>query len=131
MSDVLEQVLRLVAEGRLTAEEAAPILAALDAATGTRSAPAEPGAPDVAGGRGGRGDRGNPPRYARIQVSEADRPVVDLRIPISLGRFALAQVPGISAEHLADVEAAIAAGTHGPILQVRDADGDSVRIELE
>ncbi len=30
MTDALEQVLRLVAEGRLTAEEAGPILAALE-----------------------------------------------------------------------------------------------------
>jgi hypothetical protein len=120
MSDALEQVLKLVAEGRLTAEEAAPILAALEAASGPAiSGPAGPAAPAGA------------PRFARIEVAEDDRRVIDLRIPISLGRFALGRVPGISAEQVASVEAAIAAGSHGPILDVRDSDGGSVRIVLE
>lgn len=128
MSDALDQVLRLVAEGRLSAEEAAPILAALDSANeaidtanaeladaSSRMTTSAPGAP----------------RFARIEVAEGGRRVVDLRIPISLGRFALGRVPGISAEQVANVEAAIASGSHGPILDVRDEDGDSVRIVLE
>jgi hypothetical protein len=128
MSDALDQVLRLVADGRLSAEEAAPILAALDSANeaidtakaeladaSSRMTSQQPGAP----------------RFARIEVAEGGRRVVDLRIPISLGRFALNRVPGISAEQVANVEAAIASGSHGPILDVRDEDGDSVRIVLE
>jgi hypothetical protein len=118
MSDGLDQVLKLVAEGRLTAEEAAPILAALDAAQGG-SVTAQKSTPP-----GGA-------RFARIEVTEGGRRVVDLRIPISLGRFALGRVPGISADQVSAVEAAIASGSHGPILDVRDEDGGSVRIGLE
>src|SRR5262245_27713736 len=123
MSDALEQVLRLVAAGRLTAEEAAPILAALDEASAatTAGATAEAAASAIAG----------TPRYARLEVGEHGRKVVDLRVPISLGRIALGRVPGISPEHIANVEAAIAAGSSGPILDVRDDDGGSVRIVLE
>jgi hypothetical protein len=123
MSDGLDQVLRLVAEGRLTADEAAPILAALDANAEAARAEEEP-VPAATSTPGS-------PRFARIEVAEGGRRVVDLRIPISLGRFALRRVPGISAEHLSNVEAAIAAGSQGPILDVRDDDGGSVRIVLE
>ena len=121
MSDALEQVLKLVAEGRLTADEAAPILAALDARGGGPSAPTAPTPPSPPGA----------PRFARIEIADGGRRVVDLRIPISLGRLALGRVPGISPDQVANVEAAIAAGSHGPILDVRDEDGDGVRIVLE
>ena len=127
MSDALEQVLKLVAEGRLTAEEAAPILAALDARPTS-------GATRVSGeGAGGSSSAGSPgtPRYARVEIGERGRKVVDLRVPISLGRLALGRVPGISSEHVANLEAAIAAGSFGPILDIRDEDGGSVRIVLE
>ena len=68
---------------------------------------------------------------ARVEVREAGRRVVDLRIPISLGRFALARVPGLSADQVAEVEAAVTSGAHGPILDIEDTDGDGVRIVLE
>ena len=71
------------------------------------------------------------PRFARIEVRERGKRVVDLRIPISLGRFALGRVPGLSASHVADVEEAVASGDRGPILDIEDADGDGVRIVLE
>ncbi len=141
MTDPLERVLQLVSEGKLTADEAAPILDALD----RKAKPA-----DVAGPGPGPGFRPGPtfepgpmsepgpgngetrsPRYARIEVSENGRRVVNLRIPISLGRFALARVPGLSKEQIAEVEEAVSSGAHGSILDVQDADGDGVRIILE
>ena len=122
MTDALEQVLALVAAGRLSAEEAAPLLDALGAAASTASAPG----PGVEPGPGS-----GAPRFARIEVRDGGKRVVDLRVPISLGRFALARVPGLGPEHLADVEAAVASGTHGPILDVESPDGDGVRIILE
>lgn len=159
MTDALERVLQLVAEGRLSADEAAPILEALDRApkSGSKSgfatgAPGAPGAPGAHGAPFQRGssfgpgpgfapgpssepgngnDGSRPARYARIEVRENGRRVVDLRIPISLGRFALARVPGLSREQIAEVENAVTSGAHGPILDVQDPDGDGVRIVLE
>jgi hypothetical protein len=132
MTDPLDRVLKLVAEGRLTAEEAAPILDALD---GKGKAPGRAGiAADegpAAAGPATATTGGTTPRWARIEVREHGRRVVDLRIPISLGRFALSRVPGLSKEQIADVEEAVTTGTHGPILDVEDADGDGVRIVLE
>jgi hypothetical protein len=128
MTDPLERVLDLVAKGRLTAEEAGPILDALEAKA---TAGSEPGA--AAQGRdaptGGQG-AGNA-RFARVEVRESGRRIVDLRVPISLGRFALSRVPGLSSQQIADVEEAVTSGAHGPILDVQDADGDGVRIVLE
>lgn len=151
MDDAMERVLRLVSEGRLTAEEAGPILDALAAPKGqktvrgpvSRSEPgpgpgfgagfsqgfAEAAGGESAGGREGKQAGG--PRFARLEVREGGRRVVDLRIPISLGRLALGRVPGLSAQHVADVEEAVASGDRGPILDVEDADGDGVRIVLE
>ena len=141
MTDPLDRVLKLVAEGRLTADEAAPILEALDRNPQPKAPVAAPGAafrpgpamepgPDSGAGPG-NGEGRSAPRYARIEVSENGRRVVNLRIPISLGRFALARVPGLSKEQIAEVEDAVTSGAHGPILDVQDPDGDGVRIVLE
>lgn len=136
MTDPLERVLNLVAEGRLTAEEAGPILEALDRGS---KAGFQPGPqPDAAAsanagtGSGGSGaDATRAPRWARIEVRENGRRVVDLRVPISLGRFALARIPGLSKEQIAEVEEAVVSGARGPILDVEDPDGDGVRIVVE
>ena len=146
MTDALERVLQLVAEGRLSADEAAPILEALDRTskqgfaadaprTPFRGGPAFQPGPAFAPGPSMESGPGNgeprPARYARIEVRESGRRVVDLRIPISLGRFALSRVPGLSREQIAEVEEAVTSGAHGPILDVQDPDGDGVRIVLE
>ena len=130
MTDPLDRVLQLVAEGKLTAEDAAPILEALDrksdagafgSSAPERSATAESDAANT----------GKTPRWARVEVRDHGKRVVDLRIPISLGRFALNRVPGLSSQQIAEVEEAVMAGAHGPILEVEDTDGDGVRIVLE
>lgn len=117
MSDALEQVLRLVAEGRLTAEEAEPILAALSE---------EPHPM----GRGARSDPGTG-RFARIEVTERGHRAVDLRVPLSLGRMGLANIPGLSGETVDRLREAMAVGATGPILDIRSDDGDGVRIAIE
>src|SRR4051812_42055317 len=78
MADSLEQVLRLVADGRLTAEQAAPILDALgslddEPASGAESrSGARPDEPATS-----TGQRAN---ALRIEVTEDGRRVVNLRI---------------------------------------------------
>lgn len=126
MTDPLDRVLQLVAEGKLSAEDAAPILAALD----RKSRPDKGAAASAADPETGRGPA-QTPRFARVEVRERGRRVVDLRVPISLGRFALSRVPGLSTQQIAEVEEAVTSGAHGPILDVEDEDGDGVRIVLE
>ena len=127
MSDALDRVLQLVAEGKLSAEDAAPILAALDQKPRADAADGPLPAADLGTGQA----PATTPRFARVEVRERGKRVVDLRVPISLGRFALSRVPGLSSQQIADVEDAVTSGAHGPILDVEDADGDGVRIVLE
>lgn len=128
--DALERVLRLVAEGRLTADEAGPILDALetradvaDAAT-TRTA----GRPAATASTGS--SDGGSARAIRIEVSDQGRKVINLRVPLALGRAALDRIPGLS-DGMADrVREALASGITGPIVDIDD-DGDGVRIVIE
>jgi hypothetical protein len=129
--EALERVLTLLAEGRLTAEEAGPIIDALDgrrsaapgdAAGGEGSAPAGPDMVDAADDA--------PARILRVEVTERGRAVINLRIPLALGRAAINQVPGISEATSDRIREAIEAGIKGSILEVDDA-GDGVRISIE
>lgn len=125
----LESVLRLVAEGRLTAEEAGPILDALEArAAGdpppsSRSRLSRPAETDTT-------TDDSPAKALRVEVREAGRTVINLRVPLSLGRAAIDQVPGISETTSARIREAIQAGVKGPIVEVDD-EGDTVRVSLE
>jgi hypothetical protein len=130
MADPLDEVLRLVAEGWLTADEAGPVIDALQTA-GAAYDDATHGSPTGPDGTTGSGSSGRP-RVLRLEVSEGGRKVVNLRVPLTLGRMALSQIPGLSADSLSRIRSALDEGMSGPILVVdEDDDGDSVRIVLE
>lgn len=122
MTDALDRVLELVASGRLTAQEAAPLLDALDHQAARSEpvtvAPTEPRSDD-------------PASAVRIEVTEAGRKVVNLRIPLALGRTAINHVPGLSQATSDRIREAITAGLRGPILDVEDDEGDGVRVVIE
>ena len=122
--DALERVLRMVADGSLTAEDAAPILDALDTSD---TGPVDP-APAA---RSATSPGGGPGRAIRIEVTEAGRKVVNLRVPLALGRAALRRVPGLSDATAERVREAVEAGVTGAILTVDEGAGDGVRIVIE
>jgi len=133
--DPLEDVLRFVVEGRLTAAEAQPIIEALERgehSLGSSDAPA------TAGSRGvGSSDRAKPTnerrgggRGVRLEVTEDGRTVVNLRVPVSLGEVALRNLPGISGAQVERIRQALADGIRGTILETVD-DGDGVRIVID
>ena len=124
----LESVLRLVAEGRLTAEEAGPILDALEGRSA--GAPASESSATARAAKDRSADDDAPAKALRVEVREAGRTVLNLRVPLSLGRAAINQVPGISEATSARIREAIAAGVKGPIVEVND-DDDTVRVSLE
>lgn len=133
--DPVAQVLRLVAEGRLTAEEAAPILDAIEQADraaarapGPGLPPPPPGAPAPPLPPSGRPSE---PRFARVEVRDGGRTSVNLRIPLSLGRQALGMIPGLSWGQVAELHEAVGRGLSGPIVDIQDEAGDGVRIVLE
>ena len=127
MTDALETILNLVAAGRLTADEAAPLIAALqdrgrDPGSKQANANAEPGEPTAIGQA----------RQVRVEVKERGRNVVNVRVPVALGQAAIGYVPGISAADAERIREALALGLTGQILEVMEEDGDSsVRIVLE
>ena len=138
MSGELEALLKLVSEGKLTAEEAAPIVAALEeqartggaeAADGRRGGATGPGARDAAR-RSGSAQDALAGRRIRIFVAENGRPVINLQIPLAAAGFAIDQVPGLSPDHRSRIVEAIQTGMPGPILEVSDH-GDEVRIVIE
>ena len=128
MGDELATVLRLVAEGKLSAEEAAPIIEAL----GRHRAPRPPEAPapgfPFSGAVPGKG-RG---RRVRIQVTERGRRVVDVRVPLAFAAMAARMVPGIPDSYAALIERAVEGDMVGPIVDLaEDEDGDAVLITIE
>ena len=133
MADPLDEVLRLVAAGHLTAEEAAPVIDALQAigsadgdGDGDGGETPVDDEPARAAGAAGR------PRALLVQVSEGGRKVVNLRVPLSLGHLALDRIPGLSPDDLSSIRRALDEGRTGPILVVdADDEGDGVRIVLE
>jgi len=132
-TDPLERVLQLVAEGKLSAEEAAPILAALDERKPSVSA-GDTGRPGGATAASSAPAPTEPARrersHLRLEVTEGGRQVVNLRLPLAVGQWALDRVPGLSGEQADRVREALSSGINGPILVVDDGD-DVVRIIVE
>jgi hypothetical protein len=152
MPEELETILRLVAEGALSPEEASPIIDAL-----TRAERAQDDGPrddeDEHLGFGGdrierqlhraqrRMDRAFARaqasiaqaggRQLRIQVKERGRQRVNLRIPIGFVDAAIGFVPGLGGDQAERIRDAVKSGEVGPIIDVEDPDGDGVLISVE
>jgi hypothetical protein len=127
MGDELATILRLVSEGTLTAEEAAPIIEALTQQAAPRHPrPGSPGPTTPPGPGTGRG------RRIRIQITERGRRVIDVRVPLAFAAMAARMVPGIPDTYAAMIKEAVETGTLGPIVDLtEDEDGDAVLITIE
>jgi hypothetical protein len=157
MPDELETILRLVAEGKLTPNEAAPIIEALTRARTLDQTEEEEDEPFVSARDAARRARSQARqlrraarseareivrdvrhavrhsltgRQLRIQVSERGRKVVNLRVPLAMAEAAGRMVPGI-AQHMDRIQEAIEAEMTGPIIDIEDDDGDGVLISVE
>ena len=127
MRDELATVLRLVAEGKLSPDEAAPIIEALSSpgpgAASRMEPPPRPVAPPAPPASRGR--------RVRIQVKERGRRVVDVRVPLSFAAVAARMVPGIPDSYASLIEQAVESDTMGPIVDAEDENGDGVLISME
>jgi hypothetical protein len=128
MGDELATILRLVSDGRLTAEEAAPIIEALTRQAPPRNpGPWSPPGPMTPPGPGK--ERG---RRIRIQITEHGRRVIDVRVPLAFAAMAARMVPGIPDSYAAMIRQAVETDTVGPIVDLaEDEDGDAVLITIE
>ena len=131
MSEELETILRLVADGRLTPLEAAPIIEALARAE-RGDQPRREGADGLAASVVGEaaGTRAGG-RQLRIRVTERGRQVVNLRIPIGFAEAALQFVPGLAGDQSQRIRDAVRAGATGPILDIEEPDGSGVLISVD
>jgi hypothetical protein len=120
MPDVAK-ILNLVAEGKLSAQEADEILAALNA----REAGAAPESPSAGNTQPAR------TTHLRIEVTDGGRQVVNLRVPLNIAGWASSFLPGLSDQDSNRIRGAVESGTRGTILDVTDDDGSRVLITSE
>jgi hypothetical protein len=118
------RILRMVAEGKLSAEEAADLLEALEPAPRPeipRPLPVPPSpAPPNASSR----------RVLRIEASEGGDTKINVRIPLSLARAAGRFIPKQAQRHLAeydiDLEQLLSdlgtVAVDGPLVEIQDDD---------
>jgi hypothetical protein len=127
MADPLDDILRKVAAGELSPDDAEPIVSALSS-TSAREAPAVDGS--SGGTAGAPGTSGTKGRAVRVRVQERGRTVVNLCIPMSwTGLTSL--VPGLSTAQVQRITEALRNGERGPVVDVQDANGDGVVISTE
>lgn len=119
MADI-DKILRLVAEGVLTPDEADEILSAT---AGPESQPTEATGEPVAKQSGAR--------HLRIEVSEGGKKVVNLRVPMNIAGWASSFLPGLSDDHANRIRGAMASGERGPLLDINSDDGSRVLIVSE
>jgi hypothetical protein len=129
VSDELERILALVASGELSPDDAEPLVAAI--AEADRGGDRDPGPTPGHVPPPGTALPPAPARAVRIRVTDAGRPVVNLRIPVSLASLAGVVIPGLADPQVARVAQAIRDGETGTILDVRDEDGSGVVIATE
>lgn len=122
------KVLKMVQEGKITAEEATELLSMLESASGSRGpkAPVPPAPPVPAG------------RWLRVRVTDTDtgKTRVNVRLPLSMVNTGLKmgmrfapQVEGLTIDQLSDF---INSGEIGQIVDVFDEeDGEHVEVFIE
>ena len=86
------------------------------------------------GNAGASGDESAPAeatgRSLRVEVRDEGRTVVNLRLPLALGRYAIDRIPGLSGDQVDRVRDALSSGMTGPVLVVDDEHG-GVRISID
>jgi len=122
------QILTMVAEGTIAAEEGAKLLAALESQGEKRKSHSATGEP---------GEPGEPsePRWFRVRVTdlETGRSKVNVNLPMSLvdagARLGARFAPELETTVFADIMDEIRAGAQGKIVDVEDAQGGE-RVEI-
>jgi hypothetical protein len=125
------QILKMVQEGKISAEEAAQLLEALEEGDKPQSARVESVPPEPQ-------PLGRAPRWLRVRVTDTDsgRPRVNVRLPISMVKVGLKmgtrfspEIEGLDTNELMKM---IESGEIGQIVDVQDEkDGEHVEVYLE
>ena len=116
------QILTMVAEGKISAEDGAKLLSALEPDKKARTAPGAPGSPTA-------------PRWFRVRVTdlESGRNKVNVNLPMSLvdvgTRMGARFAPELEGMDFNDIIEQIKSGAQGKIIEVEDAEGGE-RVEI-
>ena len=147
MSEERRQILGMLAEGKITVDEAERLLAHLESLGSSAERP-NASAPGVAGAGPGEQTRpaeARPPKYLRVLVDDPDGDNVNIRVPFELIRTGIqlgAMLPSEARDALRakgiDVSALngqqgeqLVAALRELTVEVNDAEGDKVRIFCE
>ncbi len=132
------KILQMVQEGKITPEDAAQLLDAINAASAGPTPPRRPVSPVDPLGSAGPSVSGRRPRFLRVRVTDTDtgRPRVNVRLPIGMVSIGLKmgskfapQIEGLDADQLMQI---IESGETGQIVDVFDEeDGEHVEVFLE
>jgi hypothetical protein len=133
MSDERLQILKMLEEGKISAEEAAQLLEALKTAEARDNG-------DIQAQAVWEGPRRA--RWMRIEVKERDGDRVHIKLPVAIVRAALRigggrlNIGGFDSDELgpelmAELEQALLDGETGLLVDVVEEDGDHVQIFLE
>ena len=125
------QVLRMVQEGKISAEEAAELLEEMEGGQKPAAAKTEETAQEPMG-------LGRKPRWLRVRVTDTNsgRPRVNVRLPLSMVNIGLKmgthfapEIEGLQADQLMKI---IESGEIGQIVDIMDEkDGEHVEVFLE
>lgn len=120
------RVLRLIEEGKISAEEGARLLRALDkSGAGSKKGKARQSAPDSGGRR----------MRLRVVDGATGKTRVDMTIPLGLVSMGLAVgarfVPDVADLDIGHLQDALRSGASGKILEVVDEEGEVVEIFVE
>jgi hypothetical protein len=121
------KILKMIEEGKLSAEEGTKLLSALSSSR-TPSPPRPPGMPGISGG----------PRWLRIRVTDVrtGRSKASVQIPLALVdagmKIGAHFAPEVEGVNMANVMEALRSGVTGKIIDVTDEeDGEHVEIYVE
>jgi len=135
MSDERLQILKMLEEGKLSAEEAEQLLLALSQSTVTAETDAATPAITKLSGKAGKA------KWLRIEVEEKNGNKVHIKLPVFIIRAALRiggrfNIAGFNSDELGpefmeNLETAIMNGDLGMLVDVTEDKGDHVQIYLE
>ena len=119
------KILSMIAEGKISAEEGAKLLSAIQSGTKKREAPRKMGQPST-------------PRWFRVRVTdlETGRDKVNVNLPMSLvdvgTRMGARFAPELEDMDFAEIMEQVKSGAQGKIIEVEDVeDGERVEIYVE
>lgn len=136
-------ILKMIDEGKISADEGARLLAAIQAPEDESSSGSSEEAStsttsnniasNFSNGRS-VANHGSSARNVRLRVSDShtDQERVDVNVPLKIVEFGLRFVPETIDDRIENIRTAVNAGKAGPVLDIKDSDGaNRVEISLE